>query len=168
MRVCDGWGMNDDDEQRDGFEEALRAMAQDLGDSLKRLMGGDLDLDDLVRATGVDPDEARRWAHEAGDWLNSQAGRFQGDPGAPAEDPLRGAAPHPLDVPTEEQGLALAALESGRWTIEPGTSTLAAHGDGPAPKNALGLVRELRVRDWISADGSVTAAGRRALERWLA
>src|SRR5436190_2913656 len=158
-----------DDEQRDSFEETLRAMAQDIGDSLKRLMGEDFDFDDLLRTTGVDPDEAKRWAHEAGEWLNTQSGRFHGEPAAPtpAEDPLRGADPHPLDVPTQEQGLALAALDSGRWAIEPGTSMLVSHGDGPSPKNALGLVRELRVRDWIDADGTVTLAGRRALERWL-
>ena len=160
-----------DDEQRDNFEETLRAMAQNIGDSLKRLMGDDFDLDDVVRATGVDPDEAKRWAREAGDWLNTQSGRFEGGsagPKPPADDPLRGADPHPLDVPTAEQGLALAALDSGRWTIEPGTSMLVSRGDGPAPKNALGLVRELRVRDWIDTDGTVTLAGRRALERWLA
>ena len=159
-----------DDEQRDKFEEALRAMAQNLNDSLKRLMGEDFDLDDIVRATGVDPDEAKRWAHEAGEWLNTQSGRFQGEPAGPkpTEDPLHGADPHPLDVPTAEQGRALAALDSRRWTIEPGTSMLVSHGDGPAPKNALGLVRELRVRDWIDAEGAVTIAGRRALERWLA
>ena len=45
---------------------------------------------------------------------------------------------------------------------------LVSHGDGRAPRNALGLVRELRVHDWIDADGTVTLAGRRALERWLA
>jgi hypothetical protein len=159
-----------DDEQRDSFEEALRAMAQNVSDSLKRLMGDDFDFDDVVRATGVDPDEAKRWAHEASEWLNAQSGRFYGEPAPPkpTEDPLRGADPHPLDVPTPEQGLALAALDSGRWTIEPGTSMLVSHGDGPTPKNALGLVRELRVRDWIDADGTVTLAGRRALERWLA
>ena len=158
-----------DDEHRDSFEETLRAMAENVRQSLQRVTRGDLD--DLVRATGLDPDEARRWAQEAGEWMGEQAGRVQ--PGAPAgpprpatpEDPLR---PHPLDVPTEEQGLAPAALESGRWTIEPGTSMLVARGDGPAPANALGLVRELRVRDWIDAAGAVTVAGRRALERWLA
>ena len=91
-----------------------------------------------------------------------------GRPAGPVEDPLRGAGPHPLDVPTEEQGVALAALESGRWSIEPGTSMLVSHGEGPAPGNALGLVRELRVRDWIDADGTVTLAGRHALSRWLA
>src|SRR3954452_20775042 len=96
-----------DDEQRDSFEEALRAMAQNIGDSLKRLVGDDLDFDKIVRATGIDPDEAEKWAHEAGEWLNGQTGRFHGErsaPEQPAEDPLQGADPHPLDVPTQEQG----------------------------------------------------------------
>src|SRR3954452_13032638 len=96
-----------DDEQRDSFEEPLREMAQTIGDSLKRLVGDDFDFDDIVRATGVDPDEAKRWAHEAGDWLNTRSGRFHGEPAGPehpAEDPLRGADPHPLDLPTQEQG----------------------------------------------------------------
>ena len=80
------------------------------------------------------------------------------------DDPLRGAGPDPLDIPTDEQGRALAALDSGRWTVEPGTSALSSHGDGPAPSDALGLVRELRVRDWIDADGEVTLVGRHALQ----
>jgi len=162
-------GMSDD-EQRDAFEETIRAMTQNMGDSLKRLAGDDFDFDDVVRAAGIDPEDAKRWAHEAAGWLNNQPGRHWGEPDGPkrsAEDPLRGADPHPLDVPTDEHGVALAALDSGRWTIEPGTSMLVSHGDGPAPKNAIGLVRELRVRDWIDADGTVTLAGRRALARWL-
>jgi hypothetical protein len=77
------------------------------------------------------------------------------------------AAPHPLDLPTEEQGAALAALDSGRWTVEPGTEMLTSRGQGPGPSDALGLVRELRVRDWIAQDGQITRAGRRALDRWL-
>ena len=64
-------------------------------------------------------------------------------------------------MPTDEQGRALAALDSGRWTVEPGTSALSSHGDGPGPSDALGLVRELRVRDWIDADGEVTLVGPR-------
>jgi hypothetical protein len=148
-----------DDEQHDSFEDSLRAMAQNIGDSLRRLAGQDFDFDEVVRATGLDPVEAKRWAHE---WLHARRGAP-----APAEDPLGRAAPHPLDLPTEEQGVALAALESGRWTVEPGTSLLVAHGDGPAPKDALGLVRELRVRDWLDGEGALTLAGRRALARWL-
>jgi hypothetical protein len=31
----------------------------------------------------------------------------------------------------------------------------------------LGIVRELRVRDWLSADDQLTVAGRYALKRWL-
>jgi hypothetical protein len=83
------------------------------------------------------------------------------------DDPLRHAGPHPLDLPTTEQGAALAALESGRWRVEPGTATLGVHGEGPGPHDALGLVRELRVRDWITPDGELTLAGRKALARWL-
>jgi hypothetical protein len=86
---------------------------------------------------------------------------------AASEDALRGVAPHPLDVPTEDQGLALAALDSGRWTIEPGANALASHGDGPGPTDALGIVRELRVRDWLGAEDHLTLAGRYALSRWL-
>jgi hypothetical protein len=84
-----------------------------------------------------------------------------------ASDPLSGATPNPLDLPTTEQGQALAALDSGRWTVEPGTEALASSGEGVGPSDALGLVRELRVRDWITADGKLTLAGRRALSRWL-
>jgi hypothetical protein len=142
----------------DSFEESLRAIAQNLGDSLKRLAGDDFDLDEVVRSTGLDPQEARRWAR---DWFAQHSA-----PAGPS-DPLRDAAPHPLDMPSEEQGAALAALDSGRWTVEPGTDRLLAHGDGPAPASGLGLVRELRVRDWLGADGRLTLAGRRALERWL-
>ncbi len=89
------------------------------------------------------------------------------EPTSGGDDPLRGAAPHPLDLPTDEQGQALAALESGRWAVESSTQRLTARGDGPAPSDALGLVRELRARDWIAADGELTLAGRRALACWL-
>jgi hypothetical protein len=157
-----------DEERRDSFEETLRQMAQSISESIQKVTRGDLD--DIVRSTGLDPDDAKRWAQEAGEWVNEQTARFHGAPAGPerpAEDPLRGAAPHPLDTPTEEQGRALAALESGRWSIEPGTSMLVSHGEGAAPKNALGLVRELRVRDWIDAEAAVTLAGRAALGRWL-
>ena len=86
---------------------------------------------------------------------------------ATAPDPLSGAAPSALDLPTAEHGEALAALDSGRWTVEPGTEALASAGEGPGPSDALGLVRELRVRDWITPEGKLTLAGRRALSRWL-
>lgn len=178
------------DENHESFEEQLRAIAQELGRTVERAVG-QVDVDGIAGAFGIDPDRAREWAEDAGGWLRAQAESFGEDiasrggpssesaapeaaardtrPAAPpvGEDPLRRAAPHPLDIPTEEQGRALAALESGRWTIEPGSNALAGHGDGPSPDDSLGLVRELRVRDWIAADGGVTAAGRHALRRWL-
>ena len=145
-----------------------------------------IDLEEIAERFGVDPLQAREWAESAGGWLRAQAETFGDDVAAhaagarraepessrhsdvvAAEDPLRSAAPHPLDLPSEEQGRALAALESGRWTVEPGTDALAARGEGPGPSDALGLVRELRVRDWIASDGSMTVVGRHALGRWL-
>jgi hypothetical protein len=82
------------------------------------------------------------------------------------ERPARGG-PHPLDLPTPQQGAALAALDSGRWTVEPGSHVLVANGEGPAPHEAQGLVEELRARDWIASDGELTLSGRHALRRWL-
>jgi hypothetical protein len=58
-------------------------------------------------------------------------------------------------------------LDSGRWTVEPGSNLLVAHGEGPAPEDAVGLVGELRARDWIDANGDVTLVGHSALGRWL-
>lgn len=170
---------------RDSFEEMLREFAQEVSRSAERM--SQIDVDEIAETIGVDPVRARQWVESAGSWLRSQAENFGGDaaprpenfgadvefpsaaaPSSPVEeDPLSSAGPHPLDLPTEEQGLALAALDSGRWTIEPGSNTLAAHGEGPGPRDALGLVRELYARDWISAEGKITVVGRHALGRWL-
>jgi hypothetical protein len=168
--------MFDDEPGEDNLEEMLRSMARELGRSVERALDK-VDLDDVADAIGVDPSTAGEWVENAGSWLRAytqnvgdQMARRAGGPilTPTGEDALRGASPHPMDPPTEEQGLALAALDSGRWTIEPGTDALAVNGDGPGPSDALGVVRELRVRDWISADGEITVAGRRALSRWLA
>jgi hypothetical protein len=110
---------------------------------------------------------SRTAGSESGPPGSASEGRGSAPHAPGAEDPLRGAAPHPLDIPTAEQGRALAALQSGRWFVEPASNRLESHGDGPAPSDALGLVRELRARDWIAADGEVTLAGRHALTRWL-
>jgi hypothetical protein len=179
--------MSEDEPNGDSFEEQLRAIARELGRSVERAVDN-IDVDDFARMFGVDAGSAHEWMESAGSWLRSQAERFEDDfPGrmpAPwrppagetprpsdsplrSDDPLRSAGPHPLDLPTDEQGIALAALESGRWMVEPGTDALAARGDGPGPSDALGIVRELRVRDWLGADGEITLVGRRALSRWL-
>lgn len=167
--------MFDDDASDHSFDETLRSIARELGRSVERAIDN-VDLDEVASAIGADPDVAREWADSAGSWLRSQAEklgdevtfRVGGPPRTPApEDPLRSAGPHPLDLPTDEQGVALAALDSDRWTVEPGTEALAVRGDGPGPNDALGIVRELRVRDWIAADGEITLVGRHALSRWL-
>ena len=167
--------MSDD---RHGFEDLFRKFAEEVERGIERASE---DLDGLARMSGMDPDDARRWMEAAGQWVRGQVeGAAPGGPGGPAQpaerpagplradDPLHGASPHPLDLPTTDQGVALAALDSGRWTLEPGTSILTVRGDGPGPSDALGLVRELRVRDWLDGEGRMTLAGRRALERWLA
>src|SRR5438270_4319950 len=97
----------------DDLEQMLRAMARELGRSVERV-----DLEEIAEAIGVDPTSAREWVASAGGWLRSQT--------RPADDvvkhPLAPLGPHPLDLPTEEQGLAMAALDSGRCAVEPGTS----------------------------------------------
>jgi hypothetical protein len=167
--------MHEDDANNENFEETLRSIAEEVGRSVEHV-AGQVDLDEIASAIGVDPDRAREWVDSAGSWLHSQVERLGGDvafrvtrPGSAAagQDPWRGAAGHPLDLPTEEQGLALAALDSGRWTVEAGSNALVGHGEGPEPNDALGLVRELHARDWIAADGQVTLVGRHALSRWL-
>ncbi len=173
----------------------LRDIAREVSDSVERTVSH-VDVDGIAETIGVDPDRAREWVEMAAGMLRAQAERVsdemagRGSKPQPAperapdhgedrlgedrlgedrlgEDPLASAAPHPLDVPTEAQGVALSALDSGRWTVEPGTKRLTTHGEGPGPNDALGLVRELHARDWIAADGEVTLVGRHALSRWL-
>jgi hypothetical protein len=169
-----------DEPGNESFEEIVRWIAREVSRSVERV--AEVDVDEIAESIGVDPARARQWFDTAGQWLRAQAETlgdevvFRGaeaedapsEAGATAEeDPLRRAGPHPLDLPTGEQGLALAALDSGRWTVEAGSNVLVAHGEGPGPSEALGLVGELRARDWIAADGEVTLVGRNALSRWL-
>ena len=152
----------------------MRSIARELGRSVQRTVDN-LDVEQFANAVGVDPDVAREWAEDAGSWLRAHAEGLGAEVAraaaarraAASDDPLRRAAAHPLDLPTEEQALALAALDSRRWTVEPGSDSLTAKGDGPGPSDALGIVRELRVRDWIGPDGELTQVGHHALSRWL-
>ena len=163
--------MSDPDPERSSFEDVARALADEVSRAVERL--SEIDLDEIARAASAEGERARQWIDDLGRWLREQGDGWP----APADrstserptgdDPLRHAGPHPLDLPTADQGVALAALDSGRWRVEPGTSALAVHGEGPGPSDALGLVRELRVRDWMTADGQITLAGRDALSRWL-
>jgi hypothetical protein len=170
-----------DDPDRENLGEMFRSIAREVGESIERL-AGQADVDEFAGHVGVDPERAREWIESTAGWLGSQLEHFGDEMASRAErpqepsgrqrpdaeeDPLRGAAPHPLDLPTEEQGLALAALESGRWTVEPGSQRLVGDLDSGPRGDALGTVRELRARDWITTDGRLTLAGQRALGRWL-
>lgn len=167
--------MSEEDGHDDRLEEGLRRLAEEVSRSVERL--GELHTDEIARAIGVDIDRAREFVDSAGHWLNDQAESLAREAavwvnGLRAEpldqDSPPGAGPNPLDLPTAEQGLALSALDSGRWTVEPGSHVLVARGEGPGPADAVGLVGALRARDWIDAQGDVTLVGRDALRRWLA
>ena len=178
------WSMSD----YESFEDRLRAIAEEISRSVQRV--SELDLDELSQRYGVDADRARAFADAAGRWLND---RFAaGDPlfgptphaddasavrpldadldlDAPAEasqeQPGSGPGPHPLDLPSDQQGLALSALDSGRWTVRAGSGQLVGTDVG-APPATSDVVGELRARDWITADGTLTLVGRHALGRW--
>jgi hypothetical protein len=140
------------------FEDVARALADDLNRVVERL--STIDLDDIARAANEEAERARRWIEDLARSLAET-----GDAAMRPEDaPVHQAGPHPLAMPTADQGVALAALESGRWRIESGTFTVH---DGPGPSDPLGLLRELRVSDWVTADGELTLTGRKALARWL-
>ena len=150
--------MPDDEPDGHSFEDVARAIADEVNRAVERL--SEIDLDDIARAANEEAERARRWIEDLARSL-TQAG----DAAMPREDaPEHPAGPHPLAMPTAEQGVALAALESGRWRIESGAFTVH---DGPGPGDPLGLLRELRVSDWVTADGELTLTGRKALARWL-
>jgi hypothetical protein len=148
------------DEEPDGrsFEDVARALADEVNRAVERL--SEIDLDEIARAANEEAERARRWIEDLVQSLAQPGGAAP----RPEEAPAQHAAPHPLAMPTTEQGAALAALESGRWRIESGTFTVH---DGPGPSDPLGLLRELRVSDWVTADGELSLSGRKALARWL-
>jgi hypothetical protein len=167
--------MFEDDASHESFEETVRSIVRVVSRSIERV--AQADLDDVADAIGVDLVRVREFADSAVGWLHAHAERlgedgsfWSGGPrGAPldADNPLASAGPHPLELPTAEHGRALSAIDSGRWTVKPGSGTLAADGEGTWSSERPGLVDELRARDWIRADGELTLAGRHALNRWL-
>jgi hypothetical protein len=148
------------DDEPDGrsFEDVARALVDELHQAVERL--STVALDDVTRAANAEAERARRWIEDLARAV-AQTGDAARSPGNP---PVHHAGPHPQAMPTTEQGVALAALESGRWRIESGTFSV---NDGPGPSEPLGLLRELRVSDWVTADGELTLTGRKALARWL-
>ncbi len=178
-----------DDERDDSFEEMLLSIAREVSQGLER--AAQAYVDELADSIGVDPLHARAWFDNALGWLRERAqGTGDGSAGRaahagtedaaagrrePRERPDRAAraqqparsGPRPVDLPTAEQGVALAALDSGRWAVQPGSHAFLTRGEGPQPSDALDLVGELRARDWIAPNGELTPSGRDALRRWL-
>lgn len=166
--------MSQGDSGHDSFEDKLRALAREVGQSVERI-AGPLDVDEIADRIGTGGERVRELAEFAGRWIQDQVQDPDARPPGPSSEGvekrdgdrrLRLGGPHPLDAPTEEQGLALSALDSGRWKVEPGTNELVADGEGPDPIHRVDLVSELRARDWITAGGTVTMLGRAALRRW--
>lgn len=187
--------MSDGDYGDQSFEEKVRAIFKEVSQSIEQAAES-IDLDEIADRLGVSSDRFRNFAETAGQWLSDQFAehdehdhpRHDDDVAADVPDPgffgvkrqssesaggterqdrPARSGPHPRDLPTEEQGVALSALESGRWKVAPGTSELSSDGEGPEPRDAAGLVGELRARDWIAAGGEITLVGRDALRRWL-
>ena len=151
--------MPDDESDGRSFEDVARALADGVERAVERLSA--IDLDDIARAANEEAERARRWIEDLARAL-TQTGDAARSP--EADQLVHHAGPHPLATPTTEQGVALAALESGRWRIESGT--FSVH-DGPGPSDPLVLLRELRVSDWVTADGKLTLTGHKAIARWL-
>jgi hypothetical protein len=149
----------------DRFEDRLRALARQLSRSIS-----DADLDEVADRLGFDRDRIHGAAGAAEAWLTDRGSTseplFAPTPSDIRPAPRATLGPHPLDVPSEEQGRALSALASGRWTLRPGSGALSSSGDGPPPPEHADLTGELSARDWITADGTVTIVGRQALLRW--
>ena len=167
---------SEDDPTPESFEETVRSIVRELSRSIERV--AHTDFDEVAEAVGVDLDRVKEFAQGAVEWLRAHAeglgedgplwgGAPRGAAAAPDDDPPANAGPHPLDLPTAEQGVALAAMDSGRWTVEPGTGALATDGEEGESADGPGQVDELRARDWITAEGEITPAGRHALRRWL-
>jgi hypothetical protein len=157
----------------DSFEQKLRAIATELSESAERLVKS-IDADEIAQQIEIGGERFRELADAAARWLGGQlsdpATRMATDADdVKSERPARAlprVGPHPLDVPSDAQGRALSALDSGRWKVTPGTDELVAVGEEATPTGLGGLVGELRARDWIAATGEVTLVGREALKRW--
>jgi hypothetical protein len=170
----DDYGMNEEDPDHESLEAKVREMARQLGRSVERAMEG-IDLDEVADRIDVESERLKEMVELAARWLGEQTATGSaptpeaGPQSRPSTAPRRPRriGPHPLDVPTEEQGRALSGLASGRWTVQAGTHVLIDEsGDAiPASEDVIG---DLRARDWITASGEVTLVGEDALRRWLA
>lgn len=166
--------------------EPIKQFAEEAGEWLRDQIAAATESgSDVEPMPAADPSDPRGGADSTPSTAGAPAGHADaseaptgaettGTPGIPTESDVEGITsprvpglPHPLDLPTEQQARALAALESGRWTVEPGTVVLVTtlnRGAGPEDAHALGM--ELHVRDWVDVDGELTFSGGLALARW--
>jgi hypothetical protein len=148
--------------------EPIKQFAEDAGEWLRdQIAAATQSGSDVEPMPAADPTDPR----DAADAPASPATPVTPAAATSDEDPITSprvaGLPHPLDLPTEQQARALAALESGRWTVEPGTVVLVTTlNRGPAPEDAHALGMELHVRDWVDVDGDLTFSGGLALARW--
>ena len=103
----------------ESLEAKIRAIAEEIGGSVERAVEN-LDLSELAERVGISAERASELAGQAEQWIRRQTQTASGQSGSAEPQPARDG-PHPLDLPTEEQGLALSALDSGRWKVDPGT-----------------------------------------------
>jgi len=171
VRRCDDLLMSERDDE--SFEKKVRAIATELSKSVERAVQR-VDLDEIALQIELGGERFRELAGLTGRWISDRLGDPEAHRAARSREleaetaarTLPRAGPHPLDVPSDEQGRALSALDSGRWKVDPGTDELVAAGGGSSPTDPVGLVGELRARDWLAANGEVTLVGRDALKRW--
>ena len=155
-----GWDPDRVREQIDTAGEWITSHAEDLSENALRRLENVVDPDTLKRVSSLlDPELLKRFTGGFGGFAGF------GAPGTSAGP--TGTAPHPLDVPSPAQGLALSAIDSGRWSVAPGSHEFVTHDGSAAPPDASGLIGELRARDWIDSGGGLTQVGRNALTRWM-
>jgi hypothetical protein len=170
-RECDDLLMSGRDDG--SFEKKVRAIVTDLSESVEGVVKS-IDLDEIARQIEIGGERLREFADVTGRWISDRLSDPEAHHAAQAPDlepesaarTLPRPGPHPLDLPSDEQGRALSALDSGRCKVEPGTDELVGEGGGSSPTDPGEMVGELRARDWIAANGEVTVIGREALKRW--
>ena len=100
--------MPDDEPDGRSFEDVARALADEVHQAVERL--STIDLDDVARAANEEVERARRWIEDLARSLAPTGDAVR----SPDDAPVDHAGPRPLAMPTTEQGVALAALDSGR------------------------------------------------------
>ena len=171
---CHHRPMSDPDPERSSFEEVARALADEVSRAVERLSA--LDLDELARAASAEGERARQWIDELGRWLREQGEGFAGfaarlriararAPGRRGSTATRRAAS--ARSPHRRPGAGAGGTRLGPLEGRAGNQRAGRPRRGPRPQRRARARPRIRVRDWMTADGQITLAGRDALTRWL-